>query len=162
MVVPSSKCRGKSPRGTTASSPEASARVQRTHCASERVSILTALPAQGGPSQEPEKNLVVATVEPPRLSESSVNISVHNGTSLSREVYSKRFEKEEHLYIIRERKSGRLSRTIILPEGIDISSTLLGFDETMMATIGCVLPARVILLSAHNFTHSAHAGQPYI
>jgi len=69
--------------------------------------------------ENPEKNLVTATFELPGLTKDKVNIDVHNGNLIISGGVSESTEKEEHSYVIRERRSGRFSRTIKLPEGTD-------------------------------------------
>jgi len=70
--------------------------------------------------EDPEKNLVTATFELPGLSKDGVNIDVHNGNLIISGSVSESSEREEHSYVIRERRSGRFSRTIKLPEGTDV------------------------------------------
>ena len=67
-----------------------------------------------------EKNLVTATFELPGLSKDEVNIDVHNGNLTISGSVSESSEREEHSYVIRERRSGRFSRTVKLPEGTDV------------------------------------------
>lgn len=67
--------------------------------------------------EDVEKNLVTATFELPGLAKDKVNIDVHNGNlTVSGEVCESS-EKKEHGYTIRERRAGRFSRSIRLPEG---------------------------------------------
>lgn len=68
-----------------------------------------------------EKNLVTATFELPGISKDNVNIDVHNGNLTVSGSVSESSEKEEHSYVIRERRSGRFSRTIKLPEATNVS-----------------------------------------
>jgi HSP20 family protein len=70
--------------------------------------------------EDAEKNLVTATFELPGLSKDQVNIDVHNGSLTVSGSVSESSEREEHPYVIRERRSGRFSRTIKLPEGTDV------------------------------------------
>lgn len=71
--------------------------------------------------EDAEKNIVVATFELPGLAKEQVNIDVHNGNLTISGSVSESSEKEEHSYVIRERRSGRFSRTIKLPEATDVS-----------------------------------------
>ena len=71
--------------------------------------------------EDPEKNTVTATFELPGLSKDKVNIDVHNGNLTISGGVSESAEKEEHPYVIRERRSGRFSRIVKLPEGTDVS-----------------------------------------
>ena len=68
-----------------------------------------------------EDNLVTATFELPGLAKDKVNIDMHNGNlTVSGEV-SESTEKSEHGYTVRERRTGRFSRSIKLPEGTKVS-----------------------------------------
>ena len=71
--------------------------------------------------EDSENNLATATFELPGLSKENVNIDVHNGNLTISGSVSESSEKEEHSYVVRERRSGRFSRTIKLPEGTDVS-----------------------------------------
>ena len=68
------------------------------------------------------QNLVTATFELPGLSKDKVKLDVHNGNLTVSGSVSESTERDEHPYVIRERRSGRFSRTIKLPEGTDVSS----------------------------------------
>ena len=76
--------------------------------------------------ENPETNLFTATFELPGLSKDKVNIDVHNGNLIVSGSVSESSEREEHPYVIRERKSGRFSRSIKLPEGTDVSLPCCG------------------------------------
>jgi len=69
--------------------------------------------------EDTEKNLVIATFELPGLSKDQVGIDVHNGNLTISGSVSESSEKEEHSYVVRERRSGKFSRTIKLPEATD-------------------------------------------
>ena len=71
--------------------------------------------------EDTEKNLFTATFELPGLTRDQVNIDVHNGNLTISGSVSESSEKEEHPYVIRERRSGKFSRTIKLPEATDVS-----------------------------------------
>ena len=85
--------------------------------------------------QDPKKNLVTATFELPGLSKEEVNIEVHDGNLTVSGVITDSFGKEEREYIIRERWSGRFSRTIKLPDGTDVSISTPS-DETLVLMSG--------------------------
>ena len=70
--------------------------------------------------EDTEKNLVIATFELPGLSKDQVGIDVHNGNLTISGSVSESSEKEEHSYVVRERRSGKFSRTIKLPEATDV------------------------------------------
>lgn len=66
-------------------------------------------------------NIVTATFELPGLKKDDVQIDVHNGR-LTISAESKLSEdREENGYAIRERRFGKFSRTLQLPQGIKVS-----------------------------------------
>ncbi|PIL30314.1 hypothetical protein GSI_07498 [Ganoderma sinense ZZ0214-1] len=68
--------------------------------------------------EDKEKNLVTATFELPGLNKENVSIDVHNNLlTVSGE---SKFESEnnEDGYLLRERRLGRFSRSVPVPEGI--------------------------------------------
>lgn len=76
--------------------------------------------------ENPEENLVTATFELPGLTKDKVNIDVHHGNLTISGGVSESSERDEHPYVVRERRSGRFSRTIKLPEGTEVSLPFLG------------------------------------
>ena len=86
--------------------------------------ILTASVYRLDVHEDIEKNVVTATFELPGFSIDEVQINIQNGKlSVSAETKSK--EQEETGYTLRERPHGRLSRTLQLPEGVQVCSCLL-------------------------------------
>ena len=76
--------------------------------------------------EDAEKNLITATFELPGLAKENVHIDVKdNILSVSGEstVSNGRDEKG---YSVRERRFGRFSRSLPLPQGVKVSSTLCG------------------------------------
>ncbi|PIL30303.1 hypothetical protein GSI_07485 [Ganoderma sinense ZZ0214-1] len=68
--------------------------------------------------EDKEKNLVTATFELPGLNKENVSIDVHNNVlTVSGE---SKFESEntEDGYLLRERRFGRFSRSVPVPEGV--------------------------------------------
>ncbi|TBU23119.1 small heat shock protein [Dichomitus squalens] len=68
--------------------------------------------------EDKEKNLVTATFELPGLTKENVNIDVQNNVlTVSGE---SKFEsnRDENGYVLRERRFGRFSRSVPVPEGI--------------------------------------------
>ncbi|KAJ3521429.1 hypothetical protein NMY22_g12327 [Coprinellus aureogranulatus] len=68
--------------------------------------------------EDAEKNLVTATFEFPGLKKEDVNIEVHDGrltVSAESKVSS---EHKEEGYAVRERRYGKFSRTLQLPQGV--------------------------------------------
>ncbi|KAI4528386.1 HSP20-like chaperone [Schizophyllum commune] len=68
--------------------------------------------------EDAEKNLVTATFELPGLKKEDVQVNVQNGQlTVSGETKSES-DKEEQGYAVRERRYGKISRTLRLPEGV--------------------------------------------
>ena len=72
--------------------------------------------------EDKEKNVVTATFELPGLKKEDVQVNVQNGLlTVSGETKSES-DKEEQGYAVRERRYGKISRTLRLPEGVKVSS----------------------------------------
>ena len=71
--------------------------------------------------ENPEKNLVTATFELPGLSKDNVNIDVQDGNLAVSGEASQTSSQQEQGYTIKERKFGRFTRSIKLPEGTNVS-----------------------------------------
>ena len=71
-----------------------------------------------------EKNVVTATFELPGFSIDEVQINFQN-RNLFISAETKSEDRSETGYILRERPHGRLTRTIQLPEGVQVCSSLL-------------------------------------
>lgn len=70
--------------------------------------------------EDAENNLVTATFELPGLAKDKVNIDLHNGNlTVSGEV-SESTERNEQGYTVRERRTGRFSRSVKLPDGTKV------------------------------------------
>ena len=70
--------------------------------------------------EDSKQNVVTATFELPGLKKEDVNIDVHNNV-LSVSGESKiSSEREENGYAVRERRFGKFSRSIPLPQGIKV------------------------------------------
>lgn len=70
--------------------------------------------------EDSASNMVTATFELPGLQKENVSIDVHNGRlTISGESKSST-EHDEHGYAIRERKYGKFSRTLQLPQGVKV------------------------------------------
>ena len=70
--------------------------------------------------EDKEKNVVTATLELPGFSEDEVQVNFQNG-KLS--VSAEKKKSEDHAetgYTLRERLHGKLSRTLQLPEGVQV------------------------------------------
>ena len=76
-----------------------------------------------------EKNVVTATFEFPGFSNDDVQINFQNGKLTVSAETKKSEELAETGYTLRERLHGRLSRTIQLPEGVQVCRSVLNILE---------------------------------
>ncbi|CAA7260693.1 unnamed protein product [Cyclocybe aegerita] len=70
--------------------------------------------------EDNENNLVTATFEFPGVSKEDVQINVHNGKLTVSAETKQSNEHEKSGYAVRERRFGKFSRTLQLPQGIKI------------------------------------------
>jgi HSP20 family protein len=70
-----------------------------------------------------DKNSVTATFEFPGLKKEDVTIDVHNGRLTVSGESKMSEEHEESGYAVRERKYGKFSRTLQLPQGVKVSTS---------------------------------------
>ena len=79
--------------------------------------------------EDNEKNLVTATFELPGLDKENVTIDVHNNALTVSGESRVSTEHGENGYAVRERRFGRFSRSIPLPQGIKVcfSFGVVGF-----------------------------------
>lgn len=75
--------------------------------------------------ENPDKNLMTATFELPGLSKDDIQIDVQNGNLAVSGTTSQSSEQQEQGYAVKERKFGKFTRTIRLPEGTKASSQFL-------------------------------------
>ena len=68
--------------------------------------------------EDKEKNLVTATFELPGLKKEDVHIDVHNNVLTASGETKTDESKEKDGYAVRERRFGRFSRSILVPQGI--------------------------------------------
>ncbi|KAJ2924545.1 hypothetical protein H1R20_g12555, partial [Candolleomyces eurysporus] len=68
--------------------------------------------------EDAEKNIVTATFELPGLKKEDISIDVHNGRLTVSAESKLSSEHNENGYAIRERRYGKLSRTLQLPQGL--------------------------------------------
>lgn len=72
--------------------------------------------------EDKEKNIVTASFELPGLKKEDVSIDVHNNVlTISGETKTDE-SKEQDGYAVRERRFGRFSRSIPVPQGIKVSN----------------------------------------
>lgn len=70
--------------------------------------------------EDSEKNLVTATFELPGLKKEDINIEVHDGRLIVSAESKISEEHEKDGYAVRERRYGKLSRTLQLPQGVKV------------------------------------------
>jgi len=66
------------------------------------------------------EKVMTATFELPGLSKDKVNIDMQNGSLVISGEVSESAAKTENVYEIRERRTGRFSRSVKLPEGTKV------------------------------------------
>ena len=71
--------------------------------------------------EDNEKNIVTAMFELPGLTKENVNIDVHNNLLTVSGESKISSERDENGYAVRERRYGKFSRSIPLPQGIQVS-----------------------------------------
>ena len=69
--------------------------------------------------EDAEKNLVTATFELPGLKKEDISIDVHNGRLIVSAESKLSSEYDENGFAVRERRYGKLSRTLQLPQGLN-------------------------------------------
>ncbi|KAF9790785.1 HSP20-like chaperone, partial [Thelephora terrestris] len=82
--------------------------------------------------EDAEKNLVTATFELPGLTKDQVNINMHAGNLIISGEVSESTEKSEHGYAVRERRTGRFSRSVGLPEGTKVSAVASSMENGVL------------------------------
>ncbi|EJD52300.1 small heat shock protein [Auricularia subglabra TFB-10046 SS5] len=82
--------------------------------------------------EDKEKNLVTATFELPGLKREDIAIDVHNGRlTISGEVKSSTEENKDG-FVVRERRSGRFSRVLQLPQGAKPESVSASLNDGVL------------------------------
>ena len=74
--------------------------------------------------EDEKANQVTASFELPGLKKEDVNIDVHNNVLTVSGESRVDAEREEKGYAVRERRFGRFSRSIPLPQGLNVSLVL--------------------------------------
>ncbi|KAI0776566.1 HSP20-like chaperone [Trametes elegans] len=82
--------------------------------------------------EDKEKNLVTATFELPGINKQDVNIDVRNNvlTVSGESRFSQ--ERDEKGYLVRERRFGRFSRSLPLPEGVKPEEIKAAMDNGVL------------------------------
>ena len=78
--------------------------------------------------EDAEKNLVTATFELPGLNKENVNINVHNNALTVSGESQMSSERDENGYTMRERRSGKFSRSIPLPRDVKVCQNSLDWE----------------------------------
>ena len=71
--------------------------------------------------EDKDANTVTATFELPGLTRENVDIGVHDGRLIISGESKISSDHEESGYAVRERKFGKFSRTVQLPQGVTVS-----------------------------------------
>ena len=74
--------------------------------------------------EDKEKNLVTATFELPGINKQDVNIDMRNNVLTVSGESKFESDRDEHGYVVRERRFGRFSRSLPVPEGVKVSMIL--------------------------------------
>ncbi|EPQ58632.1 HSP20-like chaperone [Gloeophyllum trabeum ATCC 11539] len=82
--------------------------------------------------EDAEKNLVTATFELPGLRKEDVNIDVHNNQLTVSGETKQDASREENGYAVRERRYGKFSRTIPLPQGVKPEEIKAGLENGIL------------------------------
>ena len=83
--------------------------------------------------EDKEKNLVTATFELPGLTKENVDIDVHNNVLTVSGESKVSSERDENGYAVRERRFGKFSRSLPLPQGVKVCS----FPFSHCVRVGC-------------------------
>ena len=92
--------------------------------------------------EDKEKNLVTATFELPGINKQDVTIDIHNNhLTVSGET---KFEsdRDENGFVVRERRFGRFSRTLPVPEGVKVCTPSVPPSRFEQNTDGILYIAR--------------------
>ena len=74
--------------------------------------------------EDTDKNLVTASFELPGVPKDKINIQSDNGRLTVSAETSSDETKDENGYAVRERRYGKYSRTLQLPQGVKVCSSL--------------------------------------
>ena len=86
--------------------------------------------------EDDKSNTVTATFELPGLKKEDVNIDVHNNVLTISGESKISSERDEDGYAVRERRYGKFSRSIPLPQGVKVSIwSVFTEDESVLLTI---------------------------
>ena len=74
--------------------------------------------------EDKDKNLVTAAFELPGVNKENVSIDVHNNLLTVSGESKFESDRDENGYVVRERRFGRFSRSLPVPEGVKVSVVL--------------------------------------
>ena len=75
--------------------------------------------------EDEKQNLITATFELPGLKKEDVNIDIHNNLLTISGETKVTTENDENGYVVRERRFGKFSRSVPLPQGVKVRNFLL-------------------------------------
>ena len=77
--------------------------------------------------EDEKQNLITATFELPGLKKEDVNIDVHNNLLTISGGTKVTTENDENGYVVRERRFGKFSRSVPLPQGVKVRVLLFRY-----------------------------------
>jgi len=86
--------------------------------------------------EDAEKNIVTATFEFPGVSKENVQIDVHNGRLTVSAETKESADHDERGYAVRERHYGKFSRTLQLPQGVKVRTSILSITLVLTTFLG--------------------------
>lgn len=100
--------------------------------------------------EDPKANVVTATFELPGLKKEDVNIEVHNSLLTISGESKISTEHEESGYAVRERRFGKFSRSIPLPEGVKACRPTPFLSQSHVLTIIAIIQSEQVKASLDN------------
>ncbi|KAI0640942.1 HSP20-like chaperone [Trametes meyenii] len=82
--------------------------------------------------EDKEKNVVTATIELPGLKKEDVNIDVHNNVLTVSGETKQSEERSEGGYVVKERRYGKFSRSLPVPQGIKPEEIKAALDNGVL------------------------------
>ena len=79
------------------------------------------------------ENAYQLAIELPGVQKDAIQVSVHENTvTIAAEAAEKKAEGEEHNWLVRERRFGKFSRNITLPEAVDDTSSQARYTDGVL------------------------------
>ncbi|KAI0646081.1 HSP20-like chaperone [Trametes meyenii] len=82
--------------------------------------------------EDKDKNLVTATFELPGINKQDVSIDLRNNVLTVSGETKAEAEKQEHGYVVRERRFGRFARSLPVPEGVQPEEIKAAMDNGVL------------------------------